>query len=110
MTAKQILTKAGLQATFWGRRIIAAEKRGKFTADDVGRSEGWVTCACGRLNKRIPRNHFDQPIDSALYWMGLRFRLDSVTDDASRQARILVDIDRRAGQIIRAQAKAARKA
>ena len=34
-TAKKILTDANLEGSFWGKKIIAAEKRGAFTDANV---------------------------------------------------------------------------
>ena len=100
MTAKQILTKAGLQSTFWGRRIIAAEKRGSFTESDRSRSAKWVTCACGKLAPGIPR-YYDSPRDTVLAKLGIEFCLLSEFADAQKQARLLVRIERRAAQVLK---------
>ena len=72
MKTLKILKKANLQDTYWGKKIIAAEKRGYFTQSNKNQSEEWVTCACGRLTHDIPRTaRFRAPMDIILADLGL---------------------------------------
>ena len=52
--AKQYLELKRLDTTYWGKRIIAAENRGRFTDEDGYEAGDFVTCACGRLTVDIP--------------------------------------------------------
>lgn len=53
--AKQYLDSKGLSDTYWGKIIIEAEDRGRFTIREITLGNSWVTCACGQLTSDIPR-------------------------------------------------------
>ena len=76
-TATEIVTNANLQNSYWGEKIIAAEKRGHFTLKDKRESSSWVTCACGKTSyiqeKEKPVGHWDSPNDDLLFKYGEDF-------------------------------------
>ena len=99
-TTEQILRDARLLSTFWGRRIMAARKRNRFTEKDKKHAAFWQTCACGRLTQNIPRNFNGRPYDRDLFKLGCDF-CDHVTASRTKQAALtLVDIEKRAQQIV----------
>lgn len=72
--AKQHLEGEGLTHTHWGKIIIAAEKRGKFTRQEIVLSAGWVTCACGKITSDIIRRSTNNaPEDEILASLGVDF-------------------------------------
>ena len=99
-TAQEILTDAGLSDTHWGLRIIEAEARGEFTDDDLRDASSWVTCACGRLDERVPRNDYDAPRDRELKDLGVLFVSPVFRGDFIDAADCLVEIERRAGELL----------
>ena len=103
MTALSILTSAGYQDTHWGKLIIPAEKRGEFTGfDKYKRCEMWDLCACGKLDKRIPRTKgvTEQPIDSKLYKKGMHFSNMVYGDNFTKAAHTLIAIEKRAAEVL----------
>ena len=99
-TAREILTEAGLQNTFWGRRIIAAEKRGRFSLDDIQKSEDWATCACGKTADAIPRGNHGGPLDGVLAGLGRSFHWEMRDNSPVLVAEILVTIEERAAVVL----------
>jgi len=112
-TAREILTNAKLGNTHWGRRIIAAERRGAFTSKDNADSRSWQTCACGKQDPRIPRcdpspgrpgdpsMRWDLcPTDSQLAQMGSDF-FDAVSfRDFQKAAKLVVGIEARSVEVL----------
>lgn len=101
-TAQSYLLGRGLSATYWGKKIIAAEARGKFTESNINQSAGWVTCACGRVTADIPRDpdtrfqSYNTPLDRILKGRGFAF-YEAVEDNKFLDAaEILNDIETRA--------------
>lgn len=110
VTAREILTKAGLNRKYWGRRIIAIEKAsGTIPREDFRAANSWVTCACGKQGPRIPRHpdnyrHFDgEPKDCSLIRLGSLFgslfRQSELNCTAA--AKTLVAIEKRAAIVLR---------
>jgi len=67
-----------LDKTHWGERIILAEDEGEFSDKDIDDSGAWLSCACGKLDKRIQRQPPDHdfggtPVDATLRHLGFRF-------------------------------------
>lgn len=100
-TAKSVLEKAELVATFWGKRIVAAEACGKFTGSDLNLAASWTTCACGRQDKRIRRWYADgPPSDGQLHIDGAKF-LDHVEHHRIIWAALcLIRIEKRAAVVL----------
>ena len=110
-TALSELTEHDLHETFWGKKIIAAEARGHFTESDLSMAGNWVTCACGKQSPAIPRvtnrHSFDlaAPLDGVLYDMGFTFA-GEVADNAFFFAALtLIEIEKRAIELLRELAK-----
>lgn len=99
MTAKQILEDAGLAESHWGKRIIRAEVRGKFTKADRRDAKNWVTCACGQVTADIPRHNDNRPVDNDLWLSGAKFACDVAFDRYIRAAKILIEIEKRAIEV-----------
>lgn len=95
-TAKEILEKAKLHKTVWGKRIIAAEERGYFTDEDKRLARSWVTCACGKVTHDIPRNWGNRPIDDQLVQYGCVFEKNIIRHQAKDAANTLIKIEKRA--------------
>jgi hypothetical protein len=94
--AKRYLESAKLDKTFWGKKIIAAEKRGGFTLSNSSRAATWVTCACGKITQDIPRNRRSRPLDAELIRLGNLFSTDVDTNDFLSTAYLLARIEKRA--------------
>lgn len=99
-TALEILTDAGLHNSYWGKRIIKAEKRGEFTEGDVKKAGSWTTCACGKQDPRIPRDEEGAPCDVYLWELGLGFNGKVYTHQVVQAARTLVKIEKRAAIVL----------
>ena len=93
--ANKILTDANLNNSYWGKRIISAEKRGYFIKNDRDASRVWVTCACGKL-EGIERDIEGVPVDDKLRKLGLTFSVLIYDDNFVTAAITLVDIEKRA--------------
>ena len=100
-TAKQILTKAKLNRTYWGRKVIAAENRGGFSDSDSWLAGVWTTCACGKQDRRIPRDDVDAPIDRKLASAGRSFDCHVSLNNTVAAARTLVAIEKRAAIVLK---------
>jgi hypothetical protein len=99
MSARELLTSAGLHESHWGRRIIAAEDGG-FTGREKEDAFSWVTCACGKLDPRIPRYGSKVPKDQTLTILGSQFYKAVDRDQPLRAAETLIDIEKRAAEIL----------
>ena len=85
---------------YWIKAINEAKKTGKFTEDQRSKAASWVTCACGKQDKFIPRNSFGAPIDKRLDMLGLDF-YRNVRDACPYTAEeTLAFIERRAAEIL----------
>lgn len=102
-TALQILTKANLDETHWGIRIVEAEASGKgFCTKDRNQANNWMTCACGMITYDIPRHchpndlgHYkqDAPEDGVLYNLGGLFYICISHGNYLEAAKVLVQIE-----------------
>lgn len=123
-TATEILTQAGLQKTVWGKRILAAEKRGKFTPEESALAKNWQTCACGEQDPRIPRQTEESPgsirwdmcpVDDRLSKLGSQFDQNVrhgqyAPEGIPQAAKTLVRIESRSAGILLQEQKKALKA
>ena len=106
MNAKQILTEANLHKSYWGKIIIAAEKRERFTDVSKRQSQDWTVCACGELDKKIPRRYTsayveaNAPIDRQLFSLGVTFMTAVENDKFTLAAKRLTRIENRAKKIL----------
>ena len=99
--AEKTLVDAGLEETFWGTRIIEAEKRGDFSQGQTGLAGVWTTCACGKQDERMPREkQTGAPVDGILRALGSTFYADVWQNDFADAAKTLVKIEERAAQIL----------
>lgn len=100
-----------LKRTHWGRRILAAEKRGRFTEDDERKANMWPSCACGKQDPRIPRyiGEFghdegiyqpDEPRDRELRLAGVKFGIAVSRNNFPAAWAALAAIEKRAGEIL----------
>jgi len=97
--AKELLVERKLDKSYWGKKIIAAEKRGGFTDSNVREAENWVTCACG---KALPKEHCTAngtPLDYEMNRLGKLFESHVRFDLFLRAAHILCGIEERAKRI-----------
>ena len=102
----EMLEDAGLQDTFWGKRIIEAAERGEFTKKDDYGSSSWVTCACGKCSTKIEKEDWsNEPKDFELNRLGRRFGIyaSSYNGSAYKAAETLVAIERRAAALLGAK-------
>jgi hypothetical protein len=107
MTAKQILTKAGLEGRYWGKKIIAAEAQKGFTDANIIKAWRWTTCACGKLNDGIPRSYGPSgwPLDDDLFDLGVDFSSAVANNHFLDSAKTLIKIEKRAKSILEKRAK-----
>jgi len=99
-TATEILTQAHLHLMYWGKKIIAAEKRGHFTQSNIDEASQWTTCACGRMLPSIETEDGCRPADFKLQCLGEDFT-NFVTYDAFEDAaETLVAIEERAMELL----------
>ena len=100
--AEQLLIKHDLHRTFWGKIMVKAEVIGRFTGDEKELAEEWTTCACGYpQSPLIPRDSLtNEPIDSQLSDLGVRFDDVIARHDFFKAAEILVDIEKRAEVVL----------
>jgi hypothetical protein len=104
--AKVYLKKMNLNTTYWGNKIIVAEKRGHFTVKDADEAASWVTCACGKVTEDIPRDpQLHDPLDIYLREMGNTFHDFVVWDDFLEAAHNLNRIEKRAMEVAMENAK-----
>lgn len=108
LTAEQVLKAAQMERSFWGRRIISAEKRGGFTDTDERYASQWTTCACGKVDSRIPMlGTGGGPCDSELRELGYLFTdlIIGWQTDFVDAADTLVRIENRADVLLLKMAK-----
>ncbi len=101
---KDYLERHNLDQTYWGKKIIAAEKRGGFTSSNREQSNDWVTCACGRITQDIPREN-GCPHDLILSTLGSGFYNKVNNNEIDKAAEYLVEIEARAITVSIANAK-----
>jgi hypothetical protein len=106
MKAKQLLIEAGLSRKYWGRRIIAAEKNRGFSKTDRDLAYEFETCACGKLDRRIPR-HFGRlgymeysPKDKQLFNLGINFEKAVKENKFIIAAKRLIRIENRGKKVL----------
>lgn len=99
MTAQRILERVGLANSHWGKRIIEAEVRGKFTFIDSEDAGDWVACACGKATADIPRDDDNCPLDQDLIILGALFECNVSANRFIKAAETLVKIENRAIQV-----------
>lgn len=94
--------KADILTTHWGRRIVAAmERGGRFTCRDKEDANGWTTCACGKQDARIPRDHeYGDPLDYGLVRLGVSFARSVSRHDPDTALLILLAIEDRAAEVL----------
>lgn len=100
--AFELIQRHGIDKTFWGGRIIHASESDtrEFTEEDVELAQEWATCACGRQDERIPRIWDGGPEDVELRFLGRLF-MDAVEEsEIAVAALVLVNIERRAREIL----------
>ena len=104
---RKALRKAHLHESYWGKKILAAEKRCWFTDNNKKQASVWTTCACGHIDSRIPRssplNHCDasSPLDSELKYAGLRFYNQINENNFMGATYCLIEIEARAREILK---------
>ena len=100
MKAIEILRKAKLDSTHWGKRVVAAEKRGRFRRRQIHDACSWVTCACGKLDG-IRRGCLGIPLDLVLRSLGHIFTDSVAANRFAKAAEALIAIEKRAAQLTR---------
>ena len=98
--AKQLLEKAGLSETHWGKSIIRAEKNDGFNVWDKEFAADWTTCACGKQDPRIPREGRGSPVDPTLFELGVSFSGQVDFDQILAAAETLIRIEKRATEVL----------
>ncbi len=95
---------------YWTKVIERAKKRKKkglepFTDYQRDLSEEWVTCACGKQDARIPRDHLGlnrgAPLDDRLRHLGNIFCCHVTDGEVVKAGRTLKAIEHRAFQVLR---------
>ena len=90
-----------LNRSFWGKRIIQAEKTGRFNNEDRKLAHNWPTCACGKLDPLILHEKYTGPVDHSLNRLGIFFFDNGVRkNDFTCTAKTLVSIEKRATKLL----------
>ena len=90
-----------LNNTDWGKRIIEAERCGRFKEIDKELANDWVTCACGKITADIPRNkEMNSPLDDQLDLLGVYFYQHVTNNDFLKAAETLINIEDRAQEVV----------
>ena len=104
-TSKEVLSKAHLDDTVWGKAIIEAEARYEedarsegFTVDDCTRAGDWTTCACGNVDPELIRDG-GAPYDYDLEALGVLFSDFVESDEFVAAAHTLIRIEDRAAAL-----------
>lgn len=99
--SKQLLLRAKLEGSYWGRKIRQAEEVGGFTDDDKDESGNWTTCACGKQSEFIPRHPLSaEPYDDRLSRLGDIFSEKVYEDNFAAAAKTLIAIEDRAAIVL----------
>ena len=69
-TATEIIEQNNFQYSYWGKKIIAAEKENSFSKMHKKEAVGWITCACGQLDVSVERDANNAPVDAVLQELG----------------------------------------
>ena len=98
-------TKQKPRTPYWTKVIEQAKTRLRtqeepFTDLQMQRATSWVTCACGKQDKFIPRNSGGAPMDTELDLLGLDFYTDVKCGDPYHAEVTLEKIERRAAEIL----------
>lgn len=89
--------------THWGRRIVAAAKRGRFTRADKVAAEDWGCCVCGKMHirKLFGRDSgTKKPFDKFLCALGVEFDVavrEEIPADGIRHAAHLIAVTEHQG-------------
>ena len=95
-----------MKTPYW-TAVIEKAKRNKargmqpFTYSEMNKGNDWVTCACGRQDKRLERYENGEPLDAELARLGGQFSNDLDAQEPADAARTLAAIEKRAAQILR---------
>jgi len=100
------MSKQSERTPFWHQAIAEAEARQAkglvpFTDEQIGLSEDWVTCACGKQDDFIPRRSeigtfsYGSPIDAILYSLGVSFMKSAIGQDPAAAKATLHAIEAR---------------
>jgi hypothetical protein len=76
-SAAGLLIASNLKDSMWGKRIVAAVKRGDWNDEDVYMAGSWKSCACGEMDPWIELDPGSlcgkMPKDVELYNLGCEF-------------------------------------
>jgi hypothetical protein len=100
-SAETLLTVNELEDSMWGRRIVAAAKRGDWNDYDLSMAGRWTSCACGQMDPWIEIAN-GCPADSELWMLGCEFgklRTTEQGDMFDRAARLLIAIHTRSMEL-----------
>lgn len=91
---------------YWTKAIEAAKRRKAkglepFTEVQKYRASEWVTCACGKQDKRIEREWDGRPKDEMLVWLGSDFCVHVYDGRIASAERTLAKIERRAAELLK---------
>ena len=103
-SAETLLTVNNLEDSMWGRRIVAAAKRGDWNDYDLSMAGRWTSCACGQMDPwiEIDPGTDGGPMDAKLWQLGCEFgKLYSSEqgDMFDRAARLLIAIHTRSMEL-----------
>jgi hypothetical protein len=92
-----------LHETYWGQKIIAAELNHGFRPEERTQAGNWQTCACGQQDARIWRWPDGPPMDNMLRRLGEIFYINVCEHQPLSAAITLVNIERRAAEVLAKQ-------
>lgn len=84
----------------WEQIINDAEKRGWFSMEEMRAASGWIDCACGSQDERIPRNPDGAPVDIWLFVDGTEFSFAVNGNNFDEARRLLNRIEERAFYVL----------
>lgn len=91
--AVDILKRESKDNTYWGLRIVQAEKSRLFTPEDKRLAKSWQTCACGKSNKHFQKDRRNVPVDSEVASLGQKFSCYINNNKFVEAAKTLVAIE-----------------
>jgi len=96
----QLTTKPKKRKTpYWWVAIDKAKKFG-FSDEEKDNAGSWITCACGKQDKRIPRKELGSPNDRKLANLGIRFCDEVDSDNPFKAEKTLLRIEHCAAIVI----------
>jgi hypothetical protein len=91
---------------YWPHVIRQAAQRKKqrkpaFTSKQKRLAKAWLSCACGKLDKRIPKELDGAPKDCRLFSLGIDFAMAVARDNPQGALDLLRKIQKREAELLK---------